>query len=69
MENTFETEFKWVTKVVNSTVNLEQLDKSRNCYTNFLRKHKGDLDRNPLLYETVSSQFNNLYYERFLELK
>jgi hypothetical protein len=52
MENTFENEFKWVTKVVNSTVNLEQLDKSRNCYTNFLRKHKGDLDRNPLLYET-----------------
>jgi hypothetical protein len=69
MENTFDTEFKWVTKVVSSTQNLDQLDTSRNCYTSFLRKHKGSFDRNPSLYEKVSVEFNNLYYERFLELR
>jgi hypothetical protein len=69
MENTFDTELKWVTKVVNSTQNLEQLDKSRNCYTSFLRKHKSSFDRNPSLYEMVSVEFNDLYYQRFLELR
>jgi hypothetical protein len=69
MEENFYSEFKWVTKVVNSTQTLEQLDKSRNCYTNFLKKHHTYLNSNPRLFNIVSNDFNNLYYDQFLQLK
>ena len=66
MENTFDKEYQWVEKIVDSSQNHQQLDCSRNCFTNFLNKHKPKLDKNPQLYQSLSEDFNELYYKKFL---
>lgn len=69
MEDTFKKEYEWVGKIVNSSQNQQQLDCSRNCFTNLLNKHKPVLDQNPYLYHSTSEHFNELYYSKFLSLK
>ena len=68
MENTFDKEYQWVEKIVDSSQNHQQLDCSRNCFTNFLNNHKPKLDKNPQLYQSLSEDFNELYYKKFLSL-
>lgn len=69
MKNNFDTDYQWVHKVVNSSVSHEQLDCSRNCFTNFLNKYKSHLDNNPSVYRGLSDNFNEAYYKKFLELR
>lgn len=68
MENNFDKDFQWVQKVVNSSINHQQLDCSRNCFTNLLHKYKSHLDSHPSVFKDVSEEFNQVYYHKFLDL-
>lgn len=68
MDKIIDSELNWLTRVLYSTLNLKQLNTSRNCYTSFIRKHNKEFQRNPSLYRRISLNYNELYYKRFLEL-
>ncbi len=68
-EKSFISDYQWVEKVVSSSISHQQLSCSRTCFTLLLKKHKSTLDENPNLYSKVSKDFNEIYYDRFLNLK
>lgn len=67
-EKSFISDYQWVERVVSSSNTHQQLSCSRNCFTLLLKKHKSTLDENPNLYLKVSKDFNEIYYDKFLNL-